>query len=470
MRELTRQTATRPELARELGVSHASAIVVGTIIGSGIFLVPAEMMQAVGSAKLVYLAWLVGGLLSFFGALTYAELGAMKPQAGGEYVYVRDAYGPLAGFLYGWTWFVIAKPASVATVATGLVRILGTFSAFSFFSDNIFSSKVSPHLFSVTWGQLVAIAAALFISGLNYLGVKKAGEFQLVFTVLKVAIILGIVIVCFGAGDAPGRGWNNFAGTFAGATRGITGFMAALVAALWAYDGWNDLNMVGGEIKTPGRTIPIALIAGVATVGVLYVLVNAGVQYVLPASVIATSQRPASDAVALIIGHKGAAIVSLGMAVSMLVTLNGTIMSGARVPFAMARDGYFFRTLAEVHPRFHTPSAAIAVQAILSIILLLVGGSFRQLFSLAIFAEWLFYMIAGSTIFIFRWRDPQAARPYRVTGYPFVPALFIVAAGILLYYTFRQNWPDSFYGVLVILAGIPVFMWFKWQRLESEMR
>jgi APA family basic amino acid/polyamine antiporter len=470
MRELTRQTATRPELARELGVSHASAIVVGTIIGSGIFLVPAEMMQAVGSAKLVYLAWLVGGLLSFFGALTYAELGAMKPQAGGEYVYVRDAYGSLAGFLYGWTWFLIAKPASVATVATGLVRILGTFSAFSFFSDNIFSSKVSPHLFSVTWGQLVAIAAALFISGLNYLGVKKAGEFQLVFTVLKVAIILGIVIVCFSAGDAPGRGWNNFAGTFAGATRGITGFMAALVAALWAYDGWNDLNMVGGEIKTPGRTIPIALIAGVATVGVLYVLVNAGVQYVLPASVIATSQRPASDAVALIIGHKGAAIVSLGMAVSMLVTLNGTIMSGARVPFAMARDGYFFRTLAEVHPRFHTPSAAIAVQAILSIILLLVGGSFRQLFSLAIFAEWLFYMIAGSTIFIFRWRDPQAARPYRVTGYPFVPALFIVAAGILLYYTFRQNWPDSFYGVLVILAGIPVFMWFKWQRLESEMR
>ncbi|MGA2871645.1 MAG: amino acid permease, partial [Verrucomicrobiota bacterium] len=379
-----------PELARELGVSHASAIVVGTIIGSGIFLVPAEMMQAVGSAKLVYLAWLVGGLLSFFGALTYAELGAMKPQAGGEYVYVRDAYGPLAGFLYGWTWFVIAKPASVATVATGLVRILGTFSAFSFFSDNIFSSKVSPHLFSVTWGQLVAIAAALFISGLNYLGVKKAGEFQLVFTVLKVAIILGIVIVCFSAGDAPGRGWNNFAGTFAGATRGITGFMAALVAALWAYDGWNDLNMVGGEIKTPGRTIPIALIAGVATVGVLYVLVNAGVQYVLPANVIAASPRPASDAVALVMGSLGASIVSAGMAISMLVTLNGTIMSGARVPFAVARDGYFFSALAEVHPRFHTPTGAIVLQAVLSIILLLLGANFRQLFSLAIFAEWLF--------------------------------------------------------------------------------
>src|SRR6202789_1220508 len=171
---------SRPELVRDLGLSHAGAVVVGTIIGSGIFLVPSEMMQAVGSAGLVYVAWMVGGLLSFFGALTYAELGAMKPQAGGEYVYVRDAYGPLAGFLYGWTWFVIAKPASVATAPTGLVRILGTFSAFSFFSNKIFSVP-----FSFTWGQLVAISAAIVISALNYIGVKKAGEFQLIFTVLK---------------------------------------------------------------------------------------------------------------------------------------------------------------------------------------------------------------------------------------------------------------------------------------------
>jgi APA family basic amino acid/polyamine antiporter len=465
MPELVQRTTIRPELARDLGVSHASAVVVGTIIGSGIFLVPAEMMQAVGSAKLVYLAWLVGGLLSFFGALTYAELGAMKPQAGGEYVYVRDAYGPLGGFLYGWTWFVIAKPASVATVATGLVRILGTFSIFAFFSEDVFLANIYSHPFAITWGQLVAIAAAILISVLNYLGVKKAGEFQLVFTILKVVIIIGIVVVCFGgAGNAAGRGWSNFASTFAGAKGGIAGFMAALVAALWAYDGWNDLNMVGGEIKNPGRNIPIALIAGVATVGVLYMLMNAGVQYVLPASAIAASPRPASDAVALVMGHMGAAIVSAGMAISMLVTLNGTIMSGARVPFAMARDGYFFRALADVHPRYHTPSAAIVVQAILSIILLLLGGNFRQLFSLAIFAEWLFYMIAGSSIFIFRWRDPQAARPYRVFGYPLVPALFIAVAAVLLYYTFRENWPNSFYGLLVILAGAPVFWWFRRRR------
>jgi basic amino acid/polyamine antiporter, APA family len=200
---------------------------------------------------------------------------------------------------------------------------------------------------------------------------------------------------------------------------------------------------------------------------VLYVLVNAGVQYVLPADAIAASPRPASDAVALVMGRLGAAIVSVGMAVSMLVTLNGTIMSGARVPFAVARDGYFFSALAEVHPRFHTPSAAIVVQATLSIVLLLLGGNFRQLFSLAIFAEWLFYMIAGSTIFVFRARDPLVARPYRVFGYPVVPAVFVTVAAVLLYYTFRENWPNSWYGLLVILAGVPVFTWFRRRKFTT---
>src|SRR5579864_8988767 len=335
-------TKLEPQLARDLGVSHATAIVVGTIIGSGIFLVPSEMMQAVGSAKLVYLAWFVGGLLSFFGALTYAELGAMKPEAGGEYVYVRDAYGPLGGVLFAWTTVLISKPASIATITTGFVRILGTFSVFAFLSGHVLTTP-----FSVTFGQLTAVAASALISFLNYIGVKKAGEFQLVFTMLKIAIILGVVVVCFGSSTAPG--WSNFATTFTGAKGGVAGFMAALVAALWAYDGWNDLNMVAGEIRQPERNIPIALIAGVAVVGALYVLVNAGVQYVLPAAVIAGSPRPASEAVALILGAMGASVVSAGMALSMLVTLNGTTMSGARVPFAAARDGYFFSSIARVH-------------------------------------------------------------------------------------------------------------------------
>src|SRR6201997_4996524 len=449
-------TKLQPQLARDLGVSHATAIVVGTIIGSGIFLVPSEMMQAVGSARLVYLAWFVGGLLSFFGALTYAELGAMKPEAGGEYVYVRDAYGPLGGFLYAWTTILISKPASIATITTGFVRILGTFSVFSFLSRHVITTPLS-----ITYGQLTAVAASAFISLLNYIGVKKAGEFQLIFTLLKIAIILGVVVVCFGSRAAPG--WSNFATTFPGAKGGIAGFMAALVAALWAYDGWNDLNMVAGEIRQPERNIPIALIAGVAIVGALYVLVNAGVQYVLPASMIAGSPRPASDAVALILGAVGASVVSAGMALSMLVTLNGTTMSGARVPFAAARDGYFFPQVAKVHPRFLTPSVAILLQLGLAVALLLIGENFRQLFTLAIFAEWLFYMITASTVFVFRRKAPQADRPYRVWGYPIVPALFVAASGVLLYYTFTDNLRNSAIGSLVILAGVPVFYYFRGQ-------
>ncbi len=444
------------DLARDLQLSHAGAIVVGTIIGSGIFLVPSEMMQAVGSARMVYLAWIVGGVLSFFGALTYAELGAMKPQAGGEYVYVRDAYGPLAAFLYSWTWFLIAKPASIATVTTGLVRILGSFSVFSFFRDPCLSWPLM-----VTYGQVVAIAAAVFVTALNYIGVRRAGDFQFLFTLLKVAIILGIVAVGFSSTQG---GWSNFATEFTGAKGGIAGFFAALVAALWAYDGWNDLNMVAGEIRQPQRNIPLSLIWGVATVGVLYILVNAAVQYVLPAAAVAASERPASDAVARVLGHSGALLVSAGMAVSMLVTLNGTIMSGARVPFATARDGYFFKAIASVHPRYRTPAVSLVVQCALAIVLLLLGGSFRDFFSLAIFAEWLFYMIAGSTIFVFRRREPDAVRPYRVRGYPIVPAVFVLVSAALLYYTFTDNLRNSALGAVAILAGVPVFYFFARRR------
>ena len=450
-----------PELVRELNVWHATAIVAGTIIGSGIFLVPKEMMQAVGSARLVYLAWVVGGALSFFGALTYAELGALRPYAGGEYVYIRDGYGPLPGFLYAWSWFLIAKPASIASVTAGLVRILGNFEHFSFLPHSIFTIST----FAVTWGQLVAIGATVLITAVNYLGVRKAGNFQLVFTFLKVLMIVVIIAAAFSAASGS---WGNFSTSFTGATGGMAGFMLALVAALWAYDGWNDLNMVSGEIRNPERSIPIALIAGVAIVAVLYIGVNAAVQFVMPASAVAASPVPASSATLIAIGRSGALLVSAGMALSMFVTLNGTIMSGGRIPFAVARDGYFFKALAEVHPRFHTPSLALIVQCVMAIALQLGGGSFRDFLELAIFSEWLFYMIAASTIFVFRKREPNTPRPYSTWGYPVVPALFVVAAAVLLYFTFIDKLHHSLIGTivmtLVMLAGIPVFWYFAKQK------
>ena len=461
-------TPRAPELIRGLNVWHATSIVAGTIIGSGIFLVPAEMMQAVGSAGLVYLAWIVGGLLSFFSALTYAELGAVRPFAGGEYVYVRDAYGPLPGFLYGWTWFLIAKPASIATVTAGLVRVLGTFAVFGFLPRTLLAVHfTASRVLVINYGHLVAIAAAVLITALNYVGVRKAGNFQFAFTVLKVAMIIGIAFVALAASSGT---WSNFGTSFAGAKGGMAGFMAALVAALWAYDGWNDLNMVSEEIQRPEKTIPIALIAGVGLVAVLYMGMNAGIQRALPATAIAHAAVPAAAASQAALGRIGISLVSIGMIVSMLATLNGTVMSGGRVPFAVARDGYLFKALAEVHPKFHTPALALVIQAAVAIVLIVVGGAFRELFSLAIFAEWMFYVVATSTIFVFRKREPDAVRPYKTVGYPFVPALFIATAAVLLYYTFMSNLADSVAGVVVILLGIPVYLWFARRRARAFPR
>jgi len=448
------------ELHRELNVWHGTAIVIGTIIGSGIFLVPAEMMQAAGSAKLVYLAWLVGGLLSLFGAMTYAELGAMKPEAGGEYVYIRDAYGPLPAFLYGWTWFILAKPASIATITSGVVRVLSGFHALSFLGKGIFPFTVNvlwmERDFQFTWGHLVSIACCILISYLNYLGVRKAGQFQLIFTALKIVMIFVIVFAVFASASGA---WSNFGLSFTGAKGGFAGFMAALVAALWAYDGWNDLNMVGGEMRDPQRTIPRSLICGVSVVAVLYMAVNAAVLYAMPPDAVAKSDVAAADAMRVAVGAWGAGLVMAGMAISMLVTLNGTIMSGARIPFALARDRNFFPALAEIDPKFQTPARAILVQAIVAIVLLIVGGAFRELFSLAIFSEWLFYMIATSTVFVFRARGLQ--RPFSAWGYPVFPALFVCAAGVLLYYTFFQNLQNSIIGLGLILAGIPLYLYFR---------
>jgi APA family basic amino acid/polyamine antiporter len=443
------------ELARDLTVSHAGAIVVGTIIGSGIFLVPAEMMQAVGSAGVVYLAWIVGGLLSMFGALTYSELAAMKPQAGGEYVYMRDGYGPLGGFLYAWTYFVIAKPGSMASIVTGLVRILSNLNALQFLGE----TRVDGWHPTVP-GQVVAIGAIVLISFINYIGVKRAGEFQLFFTMLKVALILAIV----GMGFAYAKGsLGNFSTHYSLARGGMAGFMAALLASLWAYDGWNLVTTVSAEIRDPQRSLPRALITGVGTVAGLYILVNAAVQYVIPADMIARSSSPALDAIRWA-GHGILTVVLIAMALAMLATLNGSTMTGARVPFAVARDGYFFSGLAKVHERFRTPSTAIVMQAVLAIALLLFAGSFQQLFSLTLFAEWLFYLLTTSTVFIFRRREPDAPRPYRVWGYPAVPVVFIAASAVLLYYTFAANVRNSLLGCLVILAGIPVYLVFRGKR------
>lgn len=443
----TQQTESTQDLPRVLGTSHATAIVVGTIIGSGIFLVPHEMIRAVGSSHLVYLAWITGGLLSLFGAMTYAELASMLPYAGGEYVYIRGAYGDVPAFIYMWTWFAVAKPASIASVTSGLARTLGVFPAFHGLENTI-----GP--LPLTWGQVFAITVTWLVTGLNYLGIKKAGDFQLVFTWLKAILILVIAGWCFAS---PLGHWANFSSLLPTATGGFSGFMIALIAALWAYDGWNDLTMVAGEVKNPEKNLPIALISGIFIVGVLFMATNAAIQYILPAAQVAGSPRPAVAAMALVSGSKGAALVSAGMALSILVTLNGTIMSGARIPFAAARDRLFFHRWATVHPRFQSPSTSLVIQGLLATFLLLTLGRFQQLFELAIFSEWLFYMITATTVFVYRRTMPEAKRPYRVWGYPVLPLLFVAGSGVLLYSSFTSNLKASLIGAFIILLGLPMF-------------
>jgi APA family basic amino acid/polyamine antiporter len=447
-------TGTAQDLPRVLGGSHAIAIVVGTIIGSGIFLVPSEMMAAVGSSGLVYLAWIVGGLLSLFGAMTYAELGAMMPFAGGEYVYLRGAYGDRTGFLYMWTWFAVAKPGSIATVTSGLARTLGTFAAFHWLETIAFGSG----RFAVMWSQLFAIAVTWLITWLNYLGIKKAGDFQVFFTILKAILIVVVVGFCFSSSLGS---WANFGTTLDHSTGGIDGFMVALIATLWAYDGWNDLTMVAGEVREPGKNLPLALIGGLFVVGVLFMATNAGIQYVLPAAQIAVTKQPAVAALRVVAGPTGAALVAAGMALSIFVTLNGTIMSGGRIPFAAARDGLFFPRFGEVHPKYQSPAFSLIVQALLSSFLLLALGRFQQLFELTVFAEWLFYMLTATTVFIYRKRHPERSRPYRVWGYPVLPAVFVVSAAVVLYSSFRGNLSGSLIGSGLILLGLPLYEWIR---------
>ncbi len=453
---------TPPDLPRVLGASQATAIVVGTIIGSGIFLVPREMMLDVGSSSLVYLAWIVGGLLSLFGAMTYAELGAMMPYAGGEYVYLRGAYGDTLAFLYMWTWFAVAKPASIAAVTIGLARTLEFFPAFHWLTVQV-PGTGGP--LPLLWSQVFAIGVTWFMTGLNYLGIKKAGDFQLVFTVLKGILILIVAAFCFASASGS---WSNFATSLPHAAGGVGGFMAALIATLWAYDGWNDLTMVAGEVRRPERSLPIALIGGLFIVGVLFMATNAAIQYILPAAQIAASERPAVAALSVVAGARGAGFVAAAMALSIFVTLNGTVMSGARIPFAAARDRLFFRQFAHIHSRFQSPSTSLVVQGALSTILLLFLSQFQQHFELAVFAEWLFYMLTATTVFVYRRRHPEMRRPYRVWGYPLLPALFVICAAAVLVSSYAGNLEGSLIGTVLILLGLPV-LWFVRKRYGASI-
>jgi len=433
--------------------------VVGTVIGSGIFLVPHDMVQRVGSAGMVFAIFVFGGLLSLAGALSYAELAAALPEAGGEYAYLREAYGPIWGFLYSWTQTWVGKGGSIATLATGFLSYLATFFPRL---DIVFYSlplPLGPHggPLEFRYAQVMAMALILSLTWLNYYGVKLGGNVQIAVTGVKLGLIAFIIIVGLGFGHAH-------APVAAGPAQvTAAGLFAALVAALWAYDGWNNVAMVASEVRDPQKNLPRALVGGTVAVIGIYLLVNAAYFHVLSAPEVGNSPRVASEMMRRILGGPGASLVAIAAMISMFAAINGSILTGSRVPYAAARDGYFFRPMARVDPQYRTPRVSIGVLGVWSALLVFTGG-FQQLFTYVIFASWIFYGMTTAAVIVLRKKRPDLPRPYRTVGYPFVPILFVLVAILLVYWTFKDSPRESVMASSLILLGLPFYFYWKSRR------
>ena len=458
-------TEKRLELVRGLGAWASAAIVVGTMIGTGIFLKPAEMAREGRTVSVVFAAWIVGAILSIFGALSFAELGAAIPEAGGEYAYLRRAFSPVWGFLFGWMHSIVGRPSSLASIAAGMMRFVGFLIpavGAPLFTVHIpaIGTWIAPYDFVFTWAQPLAVLWLAFMTGVNYLGVRLGGAVQVFLTAIKIMSVVIVIGVAFFSPAGPPRAADPF-WPAAGDSFGMifAAFLATLAAALWAYDGWEDLNLVGSEVADPQRNFPRALVGGVSFVAIIYLLFSAACLKVLPFANVAASQHIASDVVEHVIGRGAAAWITLAMAVSALGSMNSSVLSGARVGYAMARDGIFFKIAGGIHPKFRTPGRALIFQGVLASLMALTG-TFEELSNLFIFAAWIFYGFAVVALFRMRRTEPDLPRPYRCWGYPWVPGLFVAGALALTINIWIQRPGRSSIGMLLILAGLPFYkMW-----------
>jgi APA family basic amino acid/polyamine antiporter len=459
------------ELVQGLGFYGAVSVVAGTMIGTAIFVVPSLMLAEVRTPSKVLVVWVVAGVLSLFGALGYAELGAALPEAGGEYVYLHRAYGPSLGFLYAWTQFIVAKSASIAAIATGFLLYLAFF--FPRLSAVIWHHSVVLAGWrvglSLTGIQAGSAAMICFLSALNVLGVRRSGAVQTAFTAAKLAVLATLIF----AGLALGHGsWANFRSALSTQAAGgtvLAGFGLAVIAALWAYDGWNNLSMVAGEVEKPQRNIPAALIGGALLVLLVYVVVNVTYFYLLRPRDIASTRTVAALAAQHVMGPVGASFIAVGVLVSTFATLNGSILSGSRIPYACAHDNLFPRRLAQISPRFRTPAVAITAQAAISGVFAL-SGRYETLYTKAIYSEWIFYALVTAGIFVLRRREPHLIRPYRTWGYPVIPAIFVSLASVLLVSALFSSRSDVIWCFVLIGSGIPAYFCWKLAKRKAGDR
>jgi amino acid transporter len=440
------ETATRPsgeKLRRELSLLDALMINVGIMIGSAIFLVPASMSREVETPWLMAAVWVVAGILSWCGALAFAELGAMMPEAGGEFVYLTEAYHSFWGHLYGWTVFAVIVTASIAAVAVALATYIGYF------------IPLSPRMV-----QVIAIVVILILSILNCYGVRQGATTQNVSTLMKLVLMAVIIVLCLALGREGVGDFSRWLPDEPDLTL-ASRFGTAMIAALWAYDGWISITWVGGEVKQPERFLPRSITLSVIMVMGVYVLASVAYSLVLPMGTMARSERVAADAVGHLVGPWGGKLVSLAIIVSCFAAVNGMILSGARVCYAMAEQGLFFRPLAWVHPKYKTPAPALLLQGVWASVLTLTG-TYDQLFTYVIFDSWVFYAMGAAAVIVLRRRPPERPRPYRAWGYPYLPILFVVLSGVLLLNTLWTNPRDSLIGIGIMLLGVPGYLvWSK---------
>jgi basic amino acid/polyamine antiporter, APA family len=451
----------RSNLVRGLGLWSATAIVIGDTIGTGVFLVASDMARAVGSAPLVLAAWVLGGIIVLFGAFCYAELGAAFPKAGGPYVYLNRGLGPLWGFLFGWMSSFLERPVAMATLAAGFVRFLGFL--FPGASVPLFTVHFGSYEFAFTSDQPFAAAVVIAVTAVNYFSVQMSGAIQVLLTSLKVGAIIVIVVGGTFFGHVTHSAWM-FSGTEARSHFNwgtVVALLTALVPAMWAYNGFSDLGDLGEEIEQPQKNIPRAIILGLAVVGSLYLTANIVYFQVLPFAAAASSQHIASDVVQSFAGPRGAMWLTVAMALSAFGALHVVVMTGARIPYAMARDGVFFRFAARLHPRFHTPSGSLIFLGAVAALLTLTG-TFEELYSLFVFAVWIFFALAAIALLRLRRIQPEIARPFRAWGYPLTPIIFLIAAVALTLNLWIARPVRSSLGLMVILAGIPAY--YRWRK------
>ena len=435
-------------LTRTLRLRDLIFIVVGTVIGSGIFVVPgAVLRQTGGDVGYALLVWVLGGVLSLLGALTYGELGGMLPEAGGAYVYVRDAFGPLPAFLLGWTLFFVISTGSVATLAVAFAEYLRQFVA------------LGP-----TAAKLVAALMIAVVGAVNVRGTRHSANVQNWSTGIKVAAILGMSLLLLGSGSGlAGVRAATFAAPLGGSL--LSGIGVAMIGVLWAYEGWANVAASAGETLEPQRSFPRGIVIGTAALIAIYLLANVAYVAALGPAAAARTDRVAAEAVRASLGPGAGRLIAAAVLVAMFSAANGLTLTNSRVYYAMASDGVFFRKLAEVHPRFGTPAFSVLVSSAWAIVLA-ATGSFEQLFTYVIFAAWVFYVLAGASVFVLRRRRPDAPRPFRVPGYPWTPLVFVAAAAAIVVNTIWARPQRSLLGLGIVALGLPAYH--AWRRIHAR--